>query len=238
MCGIATNTKPKKQIEDTFAAKFVDIFEDSNVPISKAYAQDPLPIITQEATSEIQFFQFGLLPAWAKNDAAGKTLRTQTINARSETIFEKPSFKNSIYSNKCLILVDGFIEYQHNGKQKQAFFISLKDKPLFAMAGIYNIWQQGNSIIKTFSIVTVEANALMATIHNSKKRMPLILTTEQQQTWLQAKNEEEIKHHFSPYKDSLMQAHTISNNIGKQDFDKKDISILQPISTVVQTSLF
>ncbi len=237
MCGIATNTKPKKQIEQTFGAQVIDVWE-SFTPIAKAFAFDTLPIITQEQPSVIQLFAFGLLPNWAQPNADGVKLRTQTINARSETIFEKPSFKNSIINKKCLILVDGFIEYQHIGKEKQAYYISLKNEPLFAMAGIYNVWQQDGVTHKTFSIVTVPANELMAQIHNSKLRMPLILQKEDYNNWLQTNNMEQTKTMFYSFNNDAMQAHAISNNIGKTTANKKDCNLLQPISIVKQESLF
>jgi putative SOS response-associated peptidase YedK len=239
MCGIASNTKPKKAIEDRFAAKFSNL-DFSEIIIAKAFANDSLPIIGQGNTTAISLMEWGLLPAWVNNESQIKQIRAQTINARSETIFEKPSFKENIFTKKCLVLVDGFIEYQHNGKDKQAFYIQLSHKNLFAMAGIYSVWQNAahTNRIASFSIVTVPANELMSEIHNSKMRMPLILTPEEEQPWLNAKTEKEITSFFKPFHTDLMQAYPIDNKIGKPNADKKNKSLLDQITTIKQGSLF
>jgi putative SOS response-associated peptidase YedK len=239
MCGIATNTKPKKQIETRFGAQIITN-QYAPIVIAKAFANDSMPIITQQNNTEIQLCEWGLLPHWAKGDDAIKKLRAQTINARSETVFEKPSFKDCIMQQRCLILCDGFIEYQHNGNQKQAYYIQLKSAPLFAMAGIYSIWQDATKaqIIQSFSILTVPSNELMSIIHNSKKRMPLILPQHLEQQWLQEKNASEIKNMFQQYPSDDMKAHAIDNAIGKKNANKNDLFLLAKKEIVIQTSLF
>jgi putative SOS response-associated peptidase YedK len=232
MCGIATNTKPKKAIEDKFSAAFKAQWQP--IFAAKAFAQHTLPIITNKNTNEIILAKWGLIPSFINTEMDAANIRVNTINARSETIFEKPSFKNNIINNKCLILVDGFVEYQHNNKDKQAFYIQIQNQELFAFAGIYNVWQ--NDI--TFSIVTVPANELMSEIHNSKLRMPLILKNEDEQKWLQSNSENEISNLFYQYDTNKMQAHAISNNIGKQNADLNNASILEKIYFVKQQSLF
>jgi putative SOS response-associated peptidase YedK len=239
MCGIATNTKPKKQIEDRFSAKIAKL-DYAPIVIAKAFANDVMPVITAQNDKEIQFYEWGLLPTWANGDDAIKKLRAQTINARCETVFEKPSFKDSIIHKRCLILCDGFIEYQHNGKHKQAYYVSLKNNQLFAMAGIYSIWQNAVSdqIVYSFSMLTVPANELMSIVHNSKKRMPLILQAQDEQKWLHEKNETEIKKMFQIFPSDNMKAHTIDNAIGKKNINKNDLFLLTKKEVVSQGRLF
>jgi putative SOS response-associated peptidase YedK len=239
MCGIATNSKPKKAIEDRFSAKIKN--EDySAVVIAKAFANDELPIITQNNPTEITMMEWGLIPEWARGAQEIKKLRSQTINARSETIFEKPSFREGIVRKRCLVIVDGFIEYQHRGKEKQAYYIQLQHNSLFAMAGIYSEWKDEKTKEKcnSFSIITVPANAMMAEIHNSKKRMPLILHRVDEQDWLQENDIAAMQKFFKPFPDKLMKAHEIDNKIGKQTADKKDITLLNKYNAIVQGSLF
>ncbi len=239
MCGIATNTKPKKAIEDRFSAKF-STANYTPIVIAKAFANHTLPIITQHAPGSIQLFEWGLLPDWAKGEEDIKKLRTQTINARAETIFEKPSFREGIVQKRCLILVDGFIEYQHIGTKKQAYHIQLQHMGLFAMAGIYSHWRntQTNEKVDSFSIVTVPANALMSEIHNSKKRMPLILHKMEEQEWLQQNDVVLLDSFFKSYPTELMKATAIDNKIGKQVANCKDEKLLNPTVVVKQGTLF
>ena len=110
------------------------------------------------------------------------------MNAKIETINEKPSFRQSV-NNRCLILVDGFYEWQwldEKGKKKQRYLLALPKDELFCLAGIWNIWvdKSTGEIINTYTILTTEANELMAKIHNSKKRMPVIVNKENEENWL------------------------------------------------------
>jgi putative SOS response-associated peptidase YedK len=134
------------------------------------------PIICQQGLIEIG--EWGLIPKWAKDTSIQK----QTLNARLETLAERPSFKQ-VLNNRCLIIADGFYEWQWldaKGKQKQKYLITLPGNSLYTYAGLYSDWQHPATlhIIRTYTIITTAANELMAQIHNSKKRMPVILHNE------------------------------------------------------------
>lgn len=136
------------------------------------------PVLFDSEPDLITSGKWGLIPFWAKNTDIAKN----TLNARIETIKEKPSFRNAV-KNRCLIFASGFYEWQWldpKGKEKQKYFIQLAGREVFTFAGIYSIWND----TPTFSIVTTEANELMAEIHNNKKRMPVILTEETENAWL------------------------------------------------------
>lgn len=144
-------------------------------------------VITDNNKNELQFFNWGLIPFWAKDDS----IKRYTLNAKIETLSEKPSFKKSV-NNRCLIIADGFFEWQWldaKGKTKQKYLITLPQNELFAFAGIWSQWTDSvtGELIYSYSILTTEANELMSNIHNSKKRMPVILTKNNEIDWLDKK---------------------------------------------------
>lgn len=145
------------------------------------------PVITNEKPDKIQMYQWGLIPYWAKDTGVMKS----TLNAKIETIQEKPSFKYSI-NNRCLILANGFYEWQwldEKGKNKQKYLITLPDNRLFAFAGLFSHWKdiRTGEVRKTYTILTTQANELMSKIHNSKQRMPVILKSRYEKDWLNEK---------------------------------------------------
>ncbi|HCQ29773.1 MAG TPA: SOS response-associated peptidase [Flavobacteriales bacterium] len=186
MCFHTGLHRSKKEIEETFQAKFepgID-FEPQDY-IGFSFPQTP--VILHMQPTVITLCQWGLIPNWAKD----MEIRKFTLNAKIETITEKPSFKNSV-NNRCLVIVDGFYEWKwldEKGKQKQKYLITLKDEPLFALAGIWSEWTDKSTgeVIKSYAIVTTQANDLMAEIHNKKKRMPVVLNHNSQKEWLDLK---------------------------------------------------
>lgn len=143
------------------------------------------PVIANDHPEEIDFLQWGLIPHWAKDEK----IRQYTLNAKIETLQEKPSFRNSV-NKRCLVLVDGFYEWKWldpKGKKKQKYVLSLPNDELFALAGIWSEWKNPASgeLLKTYSIVTTEAMGLMREIHNSKLRQPVMLPVQElQNEWL------------------------------------------------------
>ena len=143
-------------------------------------------------------------------------MQAKTLNAKSETVFTLPSFKNSIREKRCLILVDGFYEWRTIGKQKYPYFIHYKNAEVFAMGGIYNDWlnKETGKIESTFSVITTPANAIMSKIHNQKLRMPFILPSGLERHWLNANlNDNEIIELMQPLPEEQLVANTISKLI-------------------------
>ena len=143
-----------------------------------------VPVVTNRHPENVQFYHWGLLPHWAKDNSRQK----QTLNARIETIHEKPSFRSST-DNRCLVLATAFYEWQWldpKGKNKQKFRIWKKDSDLFCFAGLFSDWVDKTSgkVIPTFTILTREAQGIMREIHNNKLRMPVILLPEEEEPWL------------------------------------------------------
>jgi len=184
MCFHSKQSKKAQTLENRFSAQFVDI--DIFIPTDhyNGFSYPQTPVITNKAADKIQMFHWGLLPAWATDI----TFRKNTLNAKIETIKEKPSFRNSI-DNHCLVLVDGFYEWQwldEKGGKKQKYLITLPDEEPFALAGLWNAWtnRQTGEIMNTYTILTTVANEVMSIIHNSKKRMPMILKPGEELLWL------------------------------------------------------
>jgi len=193
-------------------------FEDDWSPVFHAngFSFLQMPVITQLKPGSIQLFNWGLIPHWVKTKADADKLRAQTLNARSETIFEKPSFRSSITNQRCLVLADGFFEWMDFQKKKYPHHIYLNNEKAFCFAGIYSAWtdKETGEHLNTFSILTTDANPMMAKIHNSKKRMPVIIPPHLHTKWLTPNlTKEEITSFFKPYPDSEMLAHTISKLI-------------------------
>jgi putative SOS response-associated peptidase YedK len=187
MCYHTTQKKTKKELAERFK---VELNKDLDISgeLFNGFTFPKTPVISSKKKNKIELFQWGLIPNWSKD----KSIQQYTLNAKIETLDEKPSFKNSI-QQRCLILADGFMEWQwldKKGKTKQQFHISLPNKDAFTFAGIWSEWldDKTGEIISTYSMVTTEANKLMSEIHNTKKRMPIILTPQNEQDWLNGKN--------------------------------------------------
>jgi putative SOS response-associated peptidase YedK len=174
MCGRFTVVKSSDNIEARFNVKI-----DDNI-YQKRYNASPsqnLPIITNQDTSTVQFYKWGLIPFWAKNPRYSSKL----INARAETLTEKPSFKYAIEKRRCLVIADGYYEWKNTPEGKVPYRITLPNDQLFAFAGIWESWKNQGDVINTFSIITVNTNSKLNWIHH---RMPAILTQENEKDWL------------------------------------------------------
>lgn len=146
-----------------------------------------LPVITQnEKGNTIQLMRWGMVPHWAKDPKIGYSL----INAKAETLAEKPTWKHPFKRQRCIVPASGFIEWKREGNCKTPYFIKLADREYFAFAGLYDIWKDAEGYEhKSFSIVTTEPNEAVSAIHN---RMPVILTPEQEDVWLSQEANEQL----------------------------------------------
>lgn len=184
MCFYSKLTQDALKVANRFKAKFTD--ENLYTPreIINGFEHSANPIITNRNTSVIQFFNWGLIP----ENNYDFNIRKLTLNARIETIDKVNSFKN-ILTNRCIIPADGFYEWKHisnRGKTvKEKYLITSADDEIFSFAGLYSSWLLNDGqYINTYSILTTEANELMSEIHNTKKRMPVILRSGDEMNWL------------------------------------------------------
>ncbi|MCX6743742.1 MAG: SOS response-associated peptidase, partial [Candidatus Parcubacteria bacterium] len=146
------------------------------------------------------------------NEDKAKEIRFKTLNSRAETLFGKVSFREPARKHRCLILADGFFDWQEYKGKKYPYYIYLKSKEPFAFAGIWDEWLNLDNIkkIKTVSIITTDANDLVAKIHNIKQRMPVILSKVEERQWLGCLDDNEIKGMLDPYPAKEMTVYTIS----------------------------
>lgn len=216
MCYHYSVTAKKEKLEDRFKVKFKPEYEHIPVYHRDGFSHKEMPIITADEPDEINMYNWGLIPHWVKTEADAKKLSNQTLNAKGETIFDLPSFKMYIGKKRCLVLADGFFEWMHVGKEKYPHFIHMRDNKPFAFAGIYSHWKNpvSGETLKTYTILTTEANTLMKKIHNSKERMPLILRPDMEKQWLKPDLiKDEINNLILPLEDDLLEAHTVSKLI-------------------------
>lgn len=184
MCFHTIQTKLALQIEKRFNAKIKDKHEFAPHEHINGFEFPKTPIITNEHPEIIEHYNWGLIPHWAKNDE----IKAWTLNAKIETVAEKPSFRD-VVSQRCLVIANGFYEWQwldSAGKNKVKYEIRIDNDKLFAFAGLYSQWRDNitGEVKNTYTIVTTEANELMSEIHNIKKRMPVILRPEDEYKWL------------------------------------------------------
>jgi putative SOS response-associated peptidase YedK len=231
MCFHFSITKEKQAIEQALHATWD---EDGWKPFYHVdgFLFPEIPILTQQNRTQIQEAHWGLIPHWIKGEEEAKLIRAQTLNARTETVFEKPSFKKSILENRCLIPATGFFEWMDFGGKKYPHFIFLKHEPLFFFGGIASEWvdPKTGELVTTCSILTTEANEMMAKIHNLKKRMPLIISKSNIEMWLDAKRSKaDVEHLFRAYPTEEMDAYTIGKRITSKTMERDVPEILESV---------
>lgn len=183
MCYSTTLTRSKIEIEKATKREFRYPLEYTPYFFQSAFNHENLYIIPQKEPKIIHTAMWGLVPKWAmKADVTEFLKKNYTNNARSESIFDKRSFKDFPISNRCLILANGFFEPHHEGKNAIPYHCHHPDDSLFMFAGLYS---ELDDALFSCTIITVEANQQFEEVHNKKKRMPLVLDPEFTNDWLQ-----------------------------------------------------
>ncbi|MEE9150657.1 MAG: SOS response-associated peptidase [Thermoplasmata archaeon] len=216
MCFDISYAQKSDRIEERFDAKFEEPELYQLAYHVSAFSIPDVPVITNEKINTIQFLKWGLIPFWVKDDETAKKIRMKTFNARVETLFEKPSFRQSIKNKRCLVIADGFFEWREVKGKNYPYYIRMADESAFALAGIWDIWHNKKTDEKynTFSVITTKANPLLSKIHNKKKRMPAILRRDDEMSWLSKDlGREKISSMLKPIDDSLLEAYTVSKLI-------------------------
>jgi putative SOS response-associated peptidase YedK len=186
MCFTVNVNLIKEELEKRYGATLIDPDKYRPSYYYHAFGIPSLPAICSDEPSRIKLLKWGLIPSWTKGIDQANIIRYKTFNARSESIDTKPSFSSAFRSKRCIIPVKGFFEWQHVGNEKIPWYIYHSENEVLSIAGIYDDWVEDNTgeVFSTFSIVTTEANDLMARIHNSGKRMPVILNNSSETRWL------------------------------------------------------
>jgi putative SOS response-associated peptidase YedK len=179
-----------------------------------------MPVITDANPEDISFFKWGFLPSNVDSEQQANDflLKYNTLNAKSEEVCSSRLYAESFYTRRCLVLCSGFFEWRKVKKEKVPYYISLKDDEMFVFAGIWNETTDGKGQkTRTFSILTVEANELMATVHNTKKRMPLILSPDDARKWIRKDLEREtLTSLLQPIPSEKLKAHSIKKILPAQ----------------------
>jgi putative SOS response-associated peptidase YedK len=196
-----------------------------------AFENLKLPVITNQDPRQVKLFKWGLIPFWVKDEKTASELKDRTVNARSETIFYKPAFRFSAGKQHCLVIADGFFEWRYYNGKNYPYYIKLKDRDVFSIAGLWDSWINKNSgeEIYSYTIITTEANPLMAMIHNKKKRMPAILDKKDEEKWIKKTiTKEETIDLLKPYDDSKMTSYTISKLITTKNIEVNVPNVIEP----------
>lgn len=190
---------------------------------ANAYAFPAWPILTRQQPDTLQLMHWGLIPYWVKTGSDATDIRSRTINARSETMFEKTSFRSAARSGqRCLIPVTGFFEWHEEGGKKYPFFISARDQPIVSIAGLWDEWikpgadpSEPGGTFRTYTMLTTNANALLSAIHNTKQRMPCVLTAEAEQAWLhdELTEADALRLLATPYPDAQLHSYSVGKQI-------------------------
>jgi putative SOS response-associated peptidase YedK len=208
--------------------KQLELFTDHF--LVNGFEHPAMPVITDKNPDEISLFRWGFVPSTVKSEAGAAEIlkRYNTLNAHSDRISESKLYGEAVRNNRCLVLCSGFFEWRKVKGKKVPYYISLKDDSLFAFAGIWSDWidelgeQHG-----TYAILTVEANELLAQVHNIKKRMPLILPPDQAKQWLNLDlSAEEIKDILKPIASESLKAHTVNQFLSIPQNERKKPEII------------
>lgn len=180
MCGRYTQTASLKELRERFQINVSDILELT--PRYNIAPSQEAPVVMEDGGRALRMLRWGLIPSWAKDAKIGHTL----LNARAETVAQKPSFRKSFQSRRCLVAADGFYEWQRSAAGgKTPMRAVLPSREPFALAGLWDIWKspQGQDV-RTFTIITTAPNGAMRAVHD---RMPVILPRDAEEKWLDAR---------------------------------------------------
>jgi putative SOS response-associated peptidase YedK len=220
MCGRFTLTVDPAQAQENFN-NFT--FPEKFAPRFNIAPTQPILAIPNDEKFTADFFIWGLIPMWAKDPSIGNRL----INARAETLAEKPSFRGSLKYKRCLILADGFYEWKSSDgkKSKTPFFIHMKDRKPFAFAGLWDSWNSPEgSQLKTCTIITTEPNELMSLLHN---RMPVILHPRDYDKWLDPSSQtpDQLIPLLKPFPAEMMDAYPVTPLVNKPANDTPELVV-------------
>ncbi len=214
MCGRYTLTTPVGTLAEEFGitGPLPEVWPSYNV----APTQQVVTVLAEDGMRKLEMLRWGLIPPWADDPEIGSRM----INARSETVAEKPSFRRAFKERRCLIPADGFYEWQRTDTGKQPYYVRKKDGRPFAFAGLWESWKNPeDSEIRSCTILTTDANELVGGIHH---RMPVILPPEDYEVWLDSsiREADPLLPLLEPYPPGDMEAYPVSRFVNKPSNDE------------------
>ena len=240
MCFTVNVNIVREELEERYGADLIDHDKYRPSYYYHAHSLPLMPVVCSDDTAPLRLCRWGLIPSWVEDENEANEIMMRTFNARSETIDTKPAFRESFALRRCLVPVRGFFEWQHIGGRKIPWYISLRDEDIFSLAGIWDSWKmKGGVSINTFSVVTTRANELMSEIHNTKKRMPVILPAAAEKLWLKGElGKDTAAELMEPVASEMLKAHTISPLITNTRADRNRQELIMPYNYPVQGLLF
>ncbi|MGC9358029.1 MAG: SOS response-associated peptidase, partial [Anaerolineae bacterium] len=222
MCGRFTLTVKLDDLMDAFPEFRPPMTWEPRYNIAPT---QPVPVVTNKGEQQIEFFRWGLIPFWAKDPNIGNRM----INARAETLAEKPSFRAAYRRRRCLVLTDGFYEWRKEpgSRSKIPYLVRMASGKPFAFAGLWEMWQPDDTPVLSCTIITTQPNELVAPIHN---RMPVILRREAYGLWLEPgeKQPAELQSLLGPYPASEMTAYPVSRKVNDPRNDVPEV--VEPVA--------
>ncbi len=219
MCGRFTITTALDEILEHFAISN-EIDQDFYQPsFNVAPSQNVLSVINDGESNRLVYFRWGLIPTWAKD----KNIGYKMINARAETLTEKPSYRNAYKKRRCIIVADSFYEWKRiDDKTKIPMLIKLKSNELFGLAGLWETWKSNDETIHSCTIITTKPNELVADIHD---RMPVILKPQAEQTWLAPSitDTNQLNSLLIPFDTNSMEAYQVSPLVNSPKNNSMDL---------------
>jgi len=212
MCGRYTLRTPVETLAEEFGIS--DPLPEIPTRYNIAPTQEVAAVLEEDEERKLEMLRWGLIPSWADDPAVGNRM----INARSETAAEKPSFRTAFRKRRCLILADGFYEWQKTNGGKQPYYIRMEDGSPFAFAGLWESWDKYGGEIRSCTILTTDANKMVGEVHH---RMPVILPPETYDLWLDPdmQETEPLLDLLRPYPDDGMEAYPVSRFVNSPSND-------------------
>jgi len=213
MCGRFALKAPPRTIQEHFhLPETIELSPRFNIAPSQTIAV--VRCLQGEKTRQLVMLRWGLIPPWAKDMKIGYKM----INARSETLAQKPSFRAAFKKRRCLIVADGFYEWKHAGRIKEPFYVQLENGAVFGFAGLWESWKSPDgNIVESCTVITTSANELIRKIHD---RMPVILLPADYETWLQDSTpEQRLQQLLAPYPAEVMEMYRVSSEVNSPKND-------------------
>ncbi len=212
MCGRFTQSKTAAAIARSFDLDEVPDWQP-RYNIAPTQAVPTISHASNPSGRQFRLLRWGLVPSWAKDLAMGAKL----INARAETVAEKPSFRSALKQRRCLVLADGFYEWQRVNGKKQPYYFRVGEGEPFAFAGLWERWQGDGTVVETCTIITTQANELLQAIHD---RMPVILPAKTYDVWLDPTTPTpQLQNLLQPFDAAIMQGYPVSTMVNSPTKD-------------------
>lgn len=196
-------------MQEIYGAVPDDLFEAGFQPRYNVYPTSDMPVVRENREErQINFYRWGLIPGWAKEPSTTYSM----INARAESLSEKPAFRDAFRYRRCVVPANGYYEWRQSSKGKTPFYFRPVQDELFSFAGLYEQWQKGGQSINSFTIITTEANQTTSPLHD---RMPAILLPEEIDEWLDPGNEDtnSLQELLRPYPNDAIRYYQVSREV-------------------------